>query len=351
MHAIYDVLVQFFRRLWTRIKQSHMWLSSSRQGARPRLPPPRRNGAAKREQPVKFACKDYLWAWSDTCYIDKDSSAGLQAIVSMFTWYPTIRPGCRVPRRRSRCRLICQWQMVRTWVDPPRVAGPPHRTTLHPQPRPPTALNHKKDSAVLEELECTTETDFSSAMNAARFGLQWASSRRTTRPEEIANSPFGIFDLYLPVLHGESCSKPPGSPSIRNHIAVWGDLRFGLGRKGINFSQLSPDLLHLVPCIAFVTSPKPEAERRALAMARGSASTEVLRKLHSSLAESAHPRFIGRHIILPCFDQCYNVECPNTEKPVNAAELMMLYNIAQARAISRTLRTPMSRNPDTFEMI
>ncbi|KAI6138702.1 hypothetical protein BKA82DRAFT_4317819 [Pisolithus tinctorius] len=85
-----------------------MWLLSSRQGARPRLPPPRRNGAAKREQPVKFACKDYLWAWNDTCCIDKDSSTELQeAIGSMFTWLPTIRPGCRVPRRRSRCRLIC----------------------------------------------------------------------------------------------------------------------------------------------------------------------------------------------------------------------------------------------------
>ncbi|KIO07323.1 hypothetical protein M404DRAFT_88933, partial [Pisolithus tinctorius Marx 270] len=35
-----------------------------------------------------FACKDYLWAKSDTCCIDKDSSTELQeAIGSMFTWY------------------------------------------------------------------------------------------------------------------------------------------------------------------------------------------------------------------------------------------------------------------------
>ncbi|KAI5996783.1 hypothetical protein EDC04DRAFT_2798674 [Pisolithus marmoratus] len=32
--------------------------------------------------------QDYLWAWSDTCCIDKDSSAELQeAIGSMFVWY------------------------------------------------------------------------------------------------------------------------------------------------------------------------------------------------------------------------------------------------------------------------
>ncbi|KIO07322.1 hypothetical protein M404DRAFT_998082 [Pisolithus tinctorius Marx 270] len=71
-------------------------------------------------------------------------------------------------------------------------------------------------------------------------------------------------------------------------------------------------------------------------MARGSTSTEALGKLHSSLAESAHPRFIGRRLILPCVDHSIKI---------------YLYNIAPARANSRTLRTPMSRNPDTFEMI
>ncbi|KAI6120042.1 hypothetical protein EDD16DRAFT_1459035, partial [Pisolithus croceorrhizus] len=31
---------------------------------------------------------DYLWAWSDTCCIDKDSSAEVQETIgSMFAWY------------------------------------------------------------------------------------------------------------------------------------------------------------------------------------------------------------------------------------------------------------------------
>ncbi|KAI6041265.1 hypothetical protein EDC04DRAFT_2506843, partial [Pisolithus marmoratus] len=40
--------------------------------------------------------------------------------------------------------------------------------------------------------------------------LQWASLRRTTRPEDVAYSLFGIFNLHLPVLYGESAKNALG---------------------------------------------------------------------------------------------------------------------------------------------
>lgn len=98
-------------------------------------------------------------------------------------------------------------------MDPPRATGLPHHSVPHSnlvalQNIEPS--NHKADGVVLEELERATGiafrflTDFTPGMDDARSRLQWVSSRRTTRPEDIAYSLFGIFNLYLPVLYGES---------------------------------------------------------------------------------------------------------------------------------------------------
>lgn len=41
-------------------------------------------------------------------------------------------------------------------------------------------------------------------MDDARSRPQWTSSRRTTRPEDVAYLLFGMFNLHLPVLYSES---------------------------------------------------------------------------------------------------------------------------------------------------
>ncbi|KAI5989855.1 hypothetical protein EDC04DRAFT_2525998, partial [Pisolithus marmoratus] len=167
------------------------------------------------------ACEhDYLWAWSDTCCIDKDSSAELQeAIGSMFAWY-----------RRSALTIVhlsdvsnsgsfggSEW-FRRGWtlqelLAPRTVLFYTQNWTLYKNL---TCSNHKANVAVLEELERVTGvesrflTNFSPGMDDARSRLQWASLRCTTRPEDIAYSLFGIFDLHLPVLYGESVEKALG---------------------------------------------------------------------------------------------------------------------------------------------
>ncbi|KAI5999477.1 hypothetical protein EDD15DRAFT_2128445, partial [Pisolithus albus] len=162
----------------------------------------------------------YLWAWSDTCCIDKDSSAELQeAIGSMFAWY-----------RRSALTIVylhdvantgsfrnSEW-FTRGWTLQELLA--PKTVLFYTQDwslyKNHVGSNHKANVNVIEELKWATGierrflTEFSPGMDDARSRLQWVSSRRTTRPEDIAYSLFGIFALHLPVLYGESAENALG---------------------------------------------------------------------------------------------------------------------------------------------
>ncbi|KIK23694.1 hypothetical protein PISMIDRAFT_81670, partial [Pisolithus microcarpus 441] len=161
--------------------------------------------------------KGYLWAWSDTCCIDKDSSAELQeAIGSMFGWY-----------RRSALTIVylsdipntgsfgaSEW-FRRGWTLQELLA--PQTILFYTQDwslyKNHVGSNHKVNAHVIEELKWATGIDpqflieFSPGMDDARSRLQWASLRCTTRAEDIAYSLFGIFNLHLPVLYGESAEK------------------------------------------------------------------------------------------------------------------------------------------------
>ncbi|KAI6014966.1 hypothetical protein F5J12DRAFT_717640, partial [Pisolithus orientalis] len=174
-----------------------------------------KGGLGKLQALCRRACEqEYFWAWSDTCCIDKDSSAELQeAIGSMFAWY-----------RQSALTVVhlsdvsdtgsfgnSEW-FTRGWTLQELLA--PATVLFYTQDwslyKNLTRANHKNDVAVLEELQKATGiesrflTSFSPGMDDARSRLQWASKRCTTRPEDIAYSLFGIFNLHMPILYGES---------------------------------------------------------------------------------------------------------------------------------------------------
>ncbi|KAI6137784.1 hypothetical protein EDD17DRAFT_1881720 [Pisolithus thermaeus] len=148
---------------------------------------------------------DYLWAWSDTCCIDKDSSAEVQETIgSMFAWY-----------RKSALTIVhlsdvtdtaslrgSEW-FRRGWtlqelLAPRNVVFYTENWSLYKNP---ASSNHKTDVAVLAELENETRidrrflTNFSPGLDDARSRLQWASLRHTTCPEDITYSLFGISPL------------------------------------------------------------------------------------------------------------------------------------------------------------
>ncbi|KAI6151466.1 hypothetical protein EDD17DRAFT_1133845 [Pisolithus thermaeus] len=255
------------------------------------------------------ACEqNYLWAWSDTCCIDKDSSAELQeAIGSMFAWY-----------RRSALTIVhladtpdtgsfgtSQW-FRRGWtlqelLAPQTILFYTQNWSLYGDP---TSSNHKSDANVMEELEKATGiesrflTNFSPGMDDARSRLQWASSRCTTRPEDIAYSLFGIFDLHLPVLYGESAEKALGR-LLAEIISQSGDISVldWVGTASPYHSCFPADIS------SYQTLPlspsQPHTEELSLTINHQSASPTVPRKLHRSLAKSPLPQFTNRRLTLP----------------------------------------------------
>ncbi|KAI6155067.1 hypothetical protein BKA82DRAFT_934925, partial [Pisolithus tinctorius] len=167
------------------------------------------------------ACElDYCWAWSDACCIDKHSSAEVQETIgSMFAWY-----------RQSALTIVylsdvpdigafgtTEWfrhgWTLQELLAPERILFYTRNWSLYKNL---TSSNHKADVAVLKELEMATGieswflTNFFSGLDDARSRLQWASSRRTTQPEDITYSLFGIFNLHLPILYGESAEDSLG---------------------------------------------------------------------------------------------------------------------------------------------
>jgi len=179
------------------------------------------DGLLKLQSFCSTACEcGYLWAWSDTCCIDKDSTVEFaKAITSMFSWY-----------RRSALTIVhladifgtamlssSVW-FKRGWtlqelLAPRTVLFYTHDWSLYKEC---SSSNHKEDAILLRELEDATGiaqrylTNFDPGMDNARSRLHWASGRRTTEPEDIAYSLFGILNVYLPVIPGESAENALG---------------------------------------------------------------------------------------------------------------------------------------------
>ncbi|KAI6006744.1 hypothetical protein EDC04DRAFT_2582882, partial [Pisolithus marmoratus] len=201
------------------------------------------DGLGKLQQFCALALRrGFLWAWSDTCCVDKDSSAKLQeAIGSMFSWYRssslTLVHLCDVSNTGS---LVDSAWFERGWTLQELLASHTvlfytHDWSLYMNRDVP---NHKTDPALLEEVEKATgiETqhlmDFYPGLDNARSKFHWASRCRTTRPEDIAYSLFGIFKVHLLIFYGVcgACSRTSHS---RDHIRLRRCFGPGLGWGGI----------------------------------------------------------------------------------------------------------------------
>ena len=178
------------------------------------------DGLSKLQSFCLASCeRGYSWAWSDTCCIDKESSAELQeAIGSMFSWYrqSALTMVHLVDVSETGTLSSSEW-FKRGWTLQELLA--PRSLLFFTQDwllYRGISSNHKEDSTILGELEqaagITTQhlTDFHPSVDDARSRLQWASARFTTRPEDIAYSLFGVFGLHIPVLYCESTENALG---------------------------------------------------------------------------------------------------------------------------------------------
>ncbi|KAG2749037.1 hypothetical protein P692DRAFT_201656133, partial [Suillus brevipes Sb2] len=178
----------------------------------------------------------YNWAWSDTCCIDKHINVELQESVnSMFIWYhhsalTIVYLSDVPPSSKSGALTKSAWNTrgwtVQEFIAPKVILFYQSNWTLYLDDR---TSNHKDSVAIMQELKDATGIDrsavvaFRPGMDGAREKLHWASTRVTTRQEDIAYSLFGIFDVRLSVDYGEKQDKALGR-LLQEIVARSGDI-------------------------------------------------------------------------------------------------------------------------------
>jgi len=257
----------------------------------------------------------YLWAWSDTCCIDKDSSAELQeAIGSMFSWY-----------RQSALTMVhladvldggvltdSEW-FKRGWTLQELLAP---RTMLFftrdwSLYKDGTSPNHKENSIIIGELKRVTRiasrhlTHFHPGVDDPRSMLEWASARCTTRPEDIAYSLLGIFNLHIPVLYGESEENALGR-LLAEVISKSGDTSI-LDWVGQPSSFHSCFPATLTPYQTFPPSQPLSADPRRCSFIGdiwkklfAPGPRNAARKMHQALSNLPRTQFTNFRLLLPC---------------------------------------------------
>ncbi|KAI5991374.1 hypothetical protein EDC04DRAFT_3127421 [Pisolithus marmoratus] len=246
----------------------------------------------------------YMWAWSDTCCIDKDNSEELQKTIgSMFSWYrQSALTIVHLSDVSSTSPLVDSVWFKRGWTLQELLASP--RVLFYTQDWSPymnsTSSNHKTDDAILTELQKVTRIEklqlerFSPGVDDARLKLQWASTRCTTRPEDVAYSLFGIFQVSLPVDYGETAQDAIGR-LLMEIVSRSGDVSI-LDWVGEASSFHSCFPASLTP---YQTVPQIQSAPSELSI-YNDVDLEQERKLYNTVAQLRPPRFVGGRLVLPC---------------------------------------------------
>ncbi|KAF8551231.1 hypothetical protein OG21DRAFT_1513009 [Imleria badia] len=158
------------------------------------------------------------YAWSDTCCIDKSSSAELEeAIRAMYKWYRYAEV-CIVHLAETDTLADFEnepW-FRRGWTLQELLA--PKRITFYNKDWYPISVdnvrraesrNDKEDWRVLRAISQVTGISagdlrhFRPGCERVSEKMRWASRRETTRTEDVAYALIGIFDITMPISYGE----------------------------------------------------------------------------------------------------------------------------------------------------
>ncbi|KAG2128630.1 uncharacterized protein EDB93DRAFT_1256628 [Suillus bovinus] len=257
----------------------------------------------------------YRWAWSDTCCIDKTSNVELQqSLNSMFVWYQhsaltIVYLSDVLPSIKSGGLEMSEWNR-RGWTFQEFLASKivifyqkdwtPYLNDHSP--------NHKKSSAIMEELKVATGIDrqalinFSPGMSGAREKLQWASNRVTTVQEDIAYSLFGVFGVRLPVDYGEKKANAIGR-LLQEIVARSGDITAldWVGQSSEFNSCLPADITSYAaaPC-TLPSLSETEIQMEVSLLRQNTVAVDLASKLYALLKSMSAPRFANRRLHLPC---------------------------------------------------
>ena len=265
------------------------------------------DGLSKLQSFCLASCRQgHLWAWSDTCCIDKESSAELQeAIGSMFSWYrESALTIVHLSDVSGTGALSSSMWFRRGWtlqelLAPRCLLFFTRDWSLYRG----ISTNHKKNKTILGELEQATGiasrhlTDFYPSVEDARSRLQWASTRFTTRPEDISYSLFGVFGLHIPVLYGETVGNALGrllaeviSKSGETSILDW------VGKPSTYHSCFPATI---TPYQSLPQPPDSTLPPNVLST-WNFLNLRSVRKMHQALSNLPLTQFTNFRLILPC---------------------------------------------------
>ncbi|KAF8555403.1 hypothetical protein OG21DRAFT_1496267 [Imleria badia] len=225
----------------------------------------------------------FVWAWSDTCCVNQlDKGVQQESLVAMFRWYQgSFLTVVHLLGVRSESQEFgCLWKSIwntRGWTYQEYVAS--EVVQFYTEDWQPylglDMFNHKESPKILSEMEQAMNfapqqlATLQPSFEMAREKLYLASTRQTTREEDIAYCLFGIFNVALPIIYGE------GNQSVGRlleHILTRSDnvtlLAWIGGSSGSQHSYLPADLTvynQIVP--PHVPSPIETAEMDGLVAA------------------------------------------------------------------------------------
>ncbi|KAF8119630.1 hypothetical protein EV363DRAFT_1381394 [Boletus edulis] len=149
--------------------------------------------------------ESFLWAWSDTCCIDKSNATDFQrSLRSMYNWYKGSALTIVLLAEGSTTLKYNKW-MTRAWtlqelLSPKAIRFYNRDWTLY---QGNTRSNHKQSSGIIQELAEAIHVsqdalvDFSPKSLTVRVRLHLASTRKATVKVDIAYALIGIFDSTL----------------------------------------------------------------------------------------------------------------------------------------------------------
>ena len=197
----------------------------------------------------------YRWAWSDTCCIDKGTSAILsQSLTSMYSWYEeaaeTLVYLADVLSSSQLGALTKSRWMTRAWTLQELLASKiirfydrewkPYLNDMH--------TNHKESPAIKQELAHAmgvgpeTITYFRPEHLGVREKLRLASTRNATVEEDIAYSLIGIFSSDITPRYG--LGETALGQLLENIVARSGDVTvIAWTGKSLAYNSALPDSL------------------------------------------------------------------------------------------------------------
>lgn len=231
---------------------SHTWLSAEDEVTYQEMVAPTRSastlskpGYQKILKTCEIARTSYQlpWVWIDTCCIDKTSSAELsEAINSMFKWYRDawicfafLSDMDGTPATFQSSRWFRRGWTLQELLAPKDLVFFDRDWTFRS-----TKTNLRSTISAITGIQADIlagSVQLDEVPVAVRFS--WASSRETTREEDLAYCLLGIFDVNMPMLYGEGqkafirLQEAILSQSADMSLFLWNDMQTGQKYSGL----------------------------------------------------------------------------------------------------------------------